>query len=204
MVMISGSNPLQAPGSGLLEEFERVASQDGANLIELDGEKLRVLGQGALPGSGRSVQWVDSSHADEPVSGVARVFTEALGERYGSGLAKGIARELGLDRLGSKPIESRTVQQALDMARTASSALEGHRFALQLGLDPRMNGPEFVSLLQDMGVDGSALTTQAREAVHHRFNQFLDQTGTGMDDAGIRAGLRAIIHDVLGTPADRR
>lgn len=204
MVTISGSNPLQTTGSALLDEFERVASNNGSKLIELDGEKLRVLGHGTLPGSGRSVAWVDASQDGSAASSVTRVFAEALSDRFGSRLASGIARELGLDITAGKPIESRTVTAAIDMARTASNALEGSYFALRLSFDPVLNGTGFSSVVNELGLDPGRFDAGVRDEVKSRLESFLSRSDTPLTDLQVRAELAAIIHDVLGSTPERQ
>ena len=200
MTSISGSDPLAAHAQASLEAFERAAESDASAVIDFDGEQLKVLGRGSLP-SGRGVTWVDSSQG---AGGVARVFAEALSERFGARVANSVARELGLDATAGKPIESRTVKQAIDMARTASSALDGSSFATQLKYGATTNSAAFRVVASELGLAPERIDGAQRDRIDQLFAVRLREAGQPPSDADARAWLAEAIQDVTRTPVDGR
>jgi hypothetical protein len=121
-------------GGPPLEAFSRAAEQGSAITMSVDGQSLQVLGQGELRtggGPARSVAWVQA----EPNAGASdatQAFVNALNSAHGERLSQAVAKELGLSPRPGVPLESRTVQQAVDMAHTAATALEGVAFLSSL------------------------------------------------------------------------
>lgn len=118
---LSGQTPTP-PG---LDEFRRSAALGEAVQLQMDGESLKLIATGQTP-SGRSVAWVDGADT-------TRLFVAALENAVGSTLSQAVANELGLQPAPGKPLSSRTVELALNMVETASTALEGVRFASEFG-----------------------------------------------------------------------
>lgn len=114
------SGRVQAPG---IDDFRREAALGDELRIQVDGESLKLIASGRTP-SGRSVAWVDAGDA-------TGMFVSALADAYGGRLSAAVADELGLAPAPGKALASRTVTQALSMAETASTALDGVRFADQ-------------------------------------------------------------------------
>jgi len=180
MAPISGSGPL-SPSPPQVEAFERAAEAGEQVFMEIDGERVRVRGQGALPGSGRRVAWIDSDGAGN----VAKVFADALAERFGSRVADSVARELGLENIGGKAIASRLVQQAIDMARTASTALGGSHFATTLQHGAVANSPSFLAAAEAIGVAAKDIDDVQRVAIDAAFVRLLGDAPVS-EEAGRR------------------
>lgn len=124
--------PATPVGTPSLEAFGQAAAQGSAITLSVDGQSLQVLGQGELrtgDGPARSVAWVQG---DGTGPDPTQAFVQALNSAHGERLSQAVARELGLAPRPGVPLESRTVQQALDMAQTAAVALEGAAFLSKL------------------------------------------------------------------------
>ena len=125
---------IPSPGAGSLplfsvDDFRREAAIGETVRLQVDGESFALVASGRTP-SGRSVAWVDGG------GDTTMMFVDALTGRYGNRLSQAVADELGLQPAPGKPLSSRTVREALEMAETASVALEGLRFAQQLASAP--------------------------------------------------------------------
>lgn len=116
----SGPKP-PSPG---IEDFRRSAALGTEVRVQIDGESLKLIATGQTP-SARSVAWVDASD-------VTGMFLDALASSFGGRLSQAVARELGLEPAPGKPLSSRKVEQALEIAATANTALEGIDFAARL------------------------------------------------------------------------
>lgn len=107
-----------------VDDFRREAALGEDLHLQVDGDSFRLIAAGKTP-SGRSVAWVEGGDA-------AGMFVAALKDAFGERLSQAISSELGLQSAPGKPLSARTVEQALSMAETANSALEGVRFAGQV------------------------------------------------------------------------
>ena len=165
---INPSVPLASQGSPSLAHFEAAAHDSEAVYISVSGQSMQVLGTGATPG-GRNVAWV------APDIDTTRLFTDALANSYGNGITQTIVRELGLEPTPGKPLSSRTVSQALDMAQTSSQALSGVDFATQLDHSASARGAGFPTACRALTIDPASLSTQRRQeidaAMQLRFEQ---------------------------------
>jgi len=169
-IHLSASLPAHAPPD--LDHFKAATEGTDVVYISVSGQSMQVLGTGTTPG-GRSVAWV------APDVDTTRLFTEALEHRYGIGISQTIARELGLHPSPGTPLSSRTVERALDMARTSSQALEGVDFITQLNCSATTQGAGFQSTCQTLGLDPARFTPQQRQdidtAMQARFQQAVAQ-----------------------------
>lgn len=119
-------------GTPSLDAFGQAAAQGPAITLSVDGQSLQVLGQGELrtgAGPARSVAWVQAEGGGPDAT---QAFVQALNSAHGERLSQAVARELGLSPSPGVPLESRAVQQAIDMAQTAAVALEGAAFLATL------------------------------------------------------------------------
>ncbi len=162
--------PLTAPphGSPALEAFTAAAKNNDAVYLSVSGQSLQVLGTGTSS-SGRSVAWVD------PDLDTARTFTNVLGQQYGIGITKAIAQELNLTPSPGRPLSSRTITQALDMAQTAHQALAGVDFLTALQCSAQGSGPIFRAACQTLEINPASLSAPQRQqidqAMRHHFEQ---------------------------------
>ncbi|MEI2417111.1 hypothetical protein V8Z80_13125 [Orrella sp. JC864] len=156
-----------SPGNLRLEDFAHAARSGGDVYVSADGQAWQVLGQGQTPG-GRSVAWV------APDVDTASMFARALADSYGNGIASAVSRELGLDPSPGRPLSARTVSMALDMAQTASMAMEGVDFATRLACSALGGSPAFAAACRQAGVQdpaavGPALRGEIDAAMQARF-----------------------------------
>jgi len=152
---------LSLPDSAALPSLEAFAeaAQTGQDIsVEVAGERLRVLGRGSTPG-GRSVTWL-APHVD-----TTSMFAHMLERTYGNGIASAVARELELDASPGKPLLSRSVLAALDMAATASQALAGVDFVTRLSTSALANTPVFQQACQDCDIDAASVPAEQRKAI---------------------------------------
>lgn len=137
--MVSLSNMQSVPRSSFtsigIEDFRREAARGEALYLHVDGATYKLVANGTTP-SGRSVAWVESC------GDVSRVFIAAMKEAFGQQVSESVANELGLAPSECKSLSSRVVVQALSMAETAASFMDGVHFAEQLVKGKRQGGGE--------------------------------------------------------------
>lgn len=173
-----------------LGRFEAAARGSESIYISVSGQSMQVLGTGTTPG-GRSVAWV------APDVDTTRLFTEALEHSYGTGIATTVARELGLEPSPGKPLSSRTVAQALDMAQTSTQALSGVDFVTRLDCSAGMQGAGFTAACHDLGLDPAGLDPQRRQDIDQamllRFEQAAAQGRSPVAPGTAQAWLRELL-----------
>jgi len=170
--------PPTIPLSGVpgVDAFQSAAAQGPQVVVAVDGRDLRVLAQGSMDGGSaqRSVAWVQSD------LDVAGMFMQALSQAYGGGISAAVARELGLEPAPGRPLESRLVLQAVDMAQTGQRALAGVDFLTQLEHSAAAQGSAFRTVLADMGLAPSALSSTQRQQIDAAMtDRFLSATQAG-------------------------
>lgn len=175
-----------------LDEFARAAEQGENVHVEVAGDRYRVLATGQTPG-GRSVAWV------APDSDTASSFMQALSHTYGTSLSRTIERELGLAPNPGKPLASRTISQALDMAKTAQSALAGVDFMTALAFSAQSGGAAFRAACNEANIAPDALTPQEKSAIDQdmasRFGQAAAAGKSPIPPATAHAWLVEILGD---------
>lgn len=168
LMNINPTTSLPPQGSPSLEHFEAAALGSEAVYISVSGQSMQVLGTGTTPG-GRSVAWV------APDVDTTRLFTEALAHSYGTGITQAVARELGLEPSPGKPLSSRAVSQALDMAQTSSQALSGVDFVTRLDHSASARGAGFLSACRALAIDPSSLSPQRLQEIDAAMQLRFDQ-----------------------------
>lgn len=157
-------NPI-APNTGpspqaMIDAFRESAGQgEAVRVVEVDGRSFQVLAEGHLPGSqggSRSVAWV---REDTDTTGM---FLNALAQRFGAGVADHIAEALALEPSPGKPLASRLVPQAIDMAETCAQALSGVDFLTQIEHSARSGGVAFRAAAARLGIDSAGLDADTR------------------------------------------
>ncbi len=199
MTTISGLDRFSGASLPSLDAFREAAGKGEDVYITVDGEQLRVLGEGRLPGSGRAVAWVDGGEG----SNTQRVFGDALAGRYGSGVAGAVMRELGIDTAAvGKPIAARTVRAALDMAAAAGSAIEGANFAVRFAHGAAIGSPAFRDAVTAAGKAPEEVDAAARARIDAEFDaqwQAAQAAAPGPVSAEQAAAwLHAAVRSVLG------
>ena len=149
-----------------LEKFEQAASEGAQIHVSRDGSQWRVLGQGTTP-SQRSVAWLEPGQESDTTS----VFVEALGQSFSSGIQSAVVRELGLAPAPNKPLSSRTVQQAIEMAQTAQKSLDGVDFMTQLQFSAKANSAGFVDACRASGVEAGQVSPAQRQEIDAAMQQ---------------------------------
>lgn len=151
-------SPADAIARPTLEAFQQAAKEGDWVHMSCDGTQWKVLATGTTP-SQRSVAWI------EPEADSTSAFVGALGQSFSSGIQASVVRELGLDPAPGKPLSSRTVMHAIDMAQTSRQTLLGVDFLTQLTMSAVNNASGFHGACQAMGLSGSAFDAQQREAI---------------------------------------
>ena len=184
------SVPLPSHEPPSLDRFEAAAQGTESIYLSGSGETLQVLGTGTTP-EGRQVAWV------APDVDTTRAFTQALEHSFGPGISQTVARELGLQPSPGKPLSSRVVQQALDMAQTSSQALAGVDFITQMDCSATTQGAGFRSVCQALGRDPDRLSPQQRQdidtALQTRFAQAAAQGLSPVAPETARGWLRDLL-----------
>jgi hypothetical protein len=151
----------RSPSGLSLADFREVASKGEAVLVTVQGQSYTVLAQGVLQGKfgDRSVLHVQS---DVDTTGL---FMQAMSDSFGTSLSKTIVDELGLTPSPGKPIGSRNVMLALDMAETSMATLEAVDFMTMLDCSATGGGPNFRSALQQLGLASASVSQTEKVAI---------------------------------------
>lgn len=161
--------PITAAGLAqpALESFEQAAQQGPWLHVSQDGAQWQVKASGSTP-SQRSVAWVepDGDRAD-----TTSAFVEALGQSFARGIQAAVARELDLRPAPGQPLSARTVQQALDMAQTSQTALQGVDFLTQLSVSVAHGSTAFVQACEQLAVDPASIGAEQRARLDARMEQ---------------------------------
>lgn len=160
---ITSSSPLPS-----LEKFTEAAKAGQDLYVNINGEQRQILGLGSTP-AGRSVAWL------APDVDTTSMFTQALAHTYGPGIASAVARELGLLPNPGKPLSSRRVEAAVDMANTSRHALSGVDFLSRISTSAMGNTSVFQQACRDRNLDPAMITPEQRQrldqAMQTRFEQ---------------------------------
>lgn len=150
-----------SPGLLTTTAFGQAASQGVAVQASVDGQSFTVLAEGQFSGASgsRSVAWVQGE------TDTTSMFVRALQNSFGAGLSGAVARELGLDPAPGRPLASRLVQQALDMAETGQQALGGVDFLTRLDHSASAGGGAWRAALARAGVDPQSVTAEQKAAI---------------------------------------
>lgn len=148
-------NGISSPSSQMsgIEAFRQGAAQaEEIQAMEVDGHMFKVMAVGQMPtGSQRSVAWVQGD------VDTTALFMQAFSASFGGRLSASVSQELGLAPAPGKPLASRTVTQALDMAQTGQQAFSGVDFLTQLAHSASAGGAAFKSLAAAQGISPGAL-----------------------------------------------
>lgn len=190
LMTINSSAPTAPRQLPSLDDFASAATRGEAVYASSTGRSLQTLGTGATP-SGRTVAWV------EPDVDTTRLFTEALAQSHGIGISQTVALELGLVSNPGKPLASRTITQALDMAQTLAQVFSGVDYVTQLNHSAVARGTGFTALCQDMGISAADFTPDQQkridQAMREKFEQAAAQGNSPVSSNTAREWLRALI-----------
>jgi hypothetical protein len=103
------------------------------------------------------------------------MFTNALAQTYGQGIAITVARELGLEPSPGKPLSSRVVALGLDMAQTSSRAMSGVDFATRLDASATVGGSGFTAACRALGLDPANVAPEQRRQIDEAMELKFDQ-----------------------------
>jgi hypothetical protein len=146
------------PPAPALEAYTEAAQKAQDLYVNIDNTQYQVLSWGQTP-MGRSVAWI------APDVDTTSMFTQALAQTFGRGIASAVANQLGLDPAPGKPLSSRTVMSALDMADQARNAMTGVDFLSRLSTSALANTPIFKQACKDNGVDPTVITAAQRQDI---------------------------------------
>lgn len=159
------SIPVQTFSAPSLDAFARGASQsDQLQAVVVDGKThtVQAFGQLQTANGQRSVAWVQSD------VDTTALFMQAFGASFGGRLSAAVSAELGLEPSLGKPLASRLVIQALDMAQTGQQAFLGIDFLTQLAHSASTGGAAFKAIAADMAIPPAALTDTSRRDIDAR------------------------------------
>lgn len=167
--------PIRPPGGNppsiSLDAFRQGAERGESVYVTVEGQQYTVRDQGQMvssSGGTRSVAWVQ-----EDVD-TTSLFVSALGQGFGPGVSRAVAEALGLQPAPGKPLASRIVHQALEMANTGQQALQGVDFLTRLHLSASTMGPQFLRVVAQMEIDPSRLSADARALIDKRMGEHFD------------------------------
>lgn len=154
----------------------RAAVADGDGWLEVtSGGTLEVVATRRK--FGRSVTWVRNGAGADPQLG--GLFIEALGRAFGEAMAADIAGECDVRPDDGKPLATRAVRRALDMAAHRQGIYQGMNFLTRLQFAARGRGPEFLASCAAAGVAPGALAPRMLDAIDARFGMLFDQAADG-------------------------
>ena len=165
------SNPANTSSAMRLEAFAHSASQsDQLQAVVVDGQAYTVQALGQLPTAGgpRSVAWVQGD------VDTTALFMEAFGASFGGRLSAAVSKELGLEPNPGKPLASRLVTQALDMAQTGQQALSGVDFLTRLAHSATAGGAAFKAIAAELAMPAASLGDASRRDIDARMEQRFD------------------------------
>lgn len=154
-----------------LDAFARSALQsDQLQAVVVDGQAYTVQALGQLPTAGgqRSVAWVQGD------VDTTALFIEAFSASFGGRLSVAVSKELGLEPSPGKPLASRLVTQALDMAKTGQQAFSGIDFLTRLSHSATTGGAAFKAVVAELAISPAALTDANRRDIDARMVQRFD------------------------------
>ena len=160
-------SPADAIARPSLDAFQQAAQEGDWVHVSRDGAQWKVLGTGTTP-SQRSVAWI------EPGADSTSAFVGALGQSFSQGIQASVVRELGLGPAPGKPLSSRTVMQAIDMAQTSRQTLQGVDFLTQLTMSAVGQSAGFKEACRSAGISSEAVTPQQRESIDAAMQQRFD------------------------------
>lgn len=196
---ISSLSPLgSASGTSPLDAFRQGAAQADQVVVQLDGQNFTVLGQGQTT-SGRSVAWVQGD------TDTTRMFLDAMTQSFGGAVSQAIARELGLEPAPGKPLASRLIEQALDMAQTSQRALGGVDFLTLMDHSAQMGSASFRSSCTELGLVPQQVGAEQRHQIDQLVRQHADaavsQGQSPLSGTQVQAWLQDAIRQVCQPPA---
>jgi len=143
------------PPAPALEAYTEAAQNAQDLYVTISGTQYQVLSWGQTP-MGRSVAWI------APDTDTTSMFTQALAQTFGRGIASAVAQQLGLDPAPGKPLSSRTVFSAMAMADNAKNALLGVDFLSRLSTSARADTAAFRQVCRDCQIDPTRITPEQR------------------------------------------
>lgn len=183
-----------SPGFVPLDAFTQAAAGGREVYADIAGERLQVMATGSLP-NGRSVAWI------APDVDTASMFVDSLARTFGSGVGTAVARELDLVSAPGKPLSSRTVTQAVDMAREAGHAMGGVDFVTQLGLSAKASGAEFQRAAGRADISVGHLDAGQRQAIDDAMQARFDQAAASGNSPVPPSVAQTWLVDILKTHA---
>ena len=160
-----------APPRQILQAFQEGARQGDELRVVADGQDFKVLAQGqftSASGLGRSVAWVQD---DKDTTGI---FMQAMSQTFGARVSNAVADALGLAPAAGKPLASRLVTQALEMAQLGQQAMTGVDFMTQLDHSAVSGGKAFQRQLAELGLDPRAVGPDTRQWVDEQMKARFD------------------------------
>lgn len=159
-----------------LDSFNEAASQGKTVHVHHDGSSWEVAAQG-MTSSGRAVTWVKPDSKSE--FDTTLVFLNALEQRFSRGIQVTVARVLGLKPAPGQPLASRSVKQAIAMAETIRTTMNGVDCLTQLMSSAAANSGSFKAACAQAGLSPAAFSKTQRKsldaAMQQHFQQAADQ-----------------------------
>ncbi len=158
-----------------IDAFQQAASTGTEIQVSEQDGQLKLLGTGETP-SRRQVAWVEGSQQGNDA---AALFLQTLLGSYGNRIGQAVARELGLDTQAGKPLTSRQVNLAIDMAATSQTAFSGMNFLSRTAISASANNAEFRAACGEAGVSAQSMDSDARKAIDLVFAKAFNAAADG-------------------------
>ncbi|MHA3904728.1 BspR family type III secretion system anti-sigma factor [Castellaniella sp. WN] len=179
------------PGIPGLDRFEAAAQNTEVVYITISRQSMQVLGTGRTP-SGREAAWVS------PDVDTTRMFVLALSNRYGADIADAVANRLNLDAKPGKPLDSRTVVDAVEMARTSAQVLSGVDFATRLKYSATTRGTGFHAACRELNIDPASVDARRiDQAMQNKFEDAAARNQYPVTAETAREWLKALLRPSL-------
>ena len=156
-----------------ISAFKRAAQEGVMVEIFIDGSTFDVRARGHLNthgGSDHSVDWVTPQHQD-----TTHFFLQALKKNYGDKLSAITSRELAIESTHGKPLASRIVINALNMAETSSTALCGVDYFTRLEHSAEFGGSAYRKALIELKIEAPLIREDQKKSIDkvmlEKFNQ---------------------------------
>jgi hypothetical protein len=156
-----------------ISDFKRAAQEGVMVEIFIDGSTFDVRARGHLNthgGSDHSVDWVTPQQQD-----TTHFFLQALRKSYGDKLSSITSRELGIESTRGKPLASRIVINALNMAETSSTALCGVDYFTRLEHSAEFGGSAYRKALIELKIESSLIREDQKKSIDKLMLEKFDQ-----------------------------
>jgi hypothetical protein len=190
------------PGPFSIDHFARAAQACADGYVKIEGESIVAVPTASPFTRLDLARQKDAGDTAAQPADPHAVFMQALRQRFGTGIANSVIKELDLHVSPGRPLPCATITRALNMGRVSQQALAGVDFITQLSLSATAGTQMFMDICARAGIDPASLSTAQRAridlAMRARFEQAEVLGLCPTEPAAACAWLAAIVKEMLG------